>query len=126
MEIKEILNDSPVCDCYGEQYAFYSVNCCWWTSFPEDLGETKTPPIIIENTDGSKEPIGSSALPCCPHCRSILMQAPLKEFIQNAKDNESHYGSGGLDTFLLAHHRNSDKCYRGWKFYEKEAGNDKG
>jgi len=98
MTLTEILETSPA-DKWGERLAFYAVGCCWWTSFPEDLA------------------VHPSGLPCCPHCGSNLMQAPLEGFINTAREIPAHYGSGGLDTFLAAHSRNSTSCHRKWDDY---------
>lgn len=125
MNKKEILEKSPTN--YGEQMAFYSVGCCWWTSFPEDLGKTSDFggfPNGFQTVypDGSKsEPIKNHpGLPCCPHCGAVLMQAPLEDFIKTAEDNPSHYGEHGIETFYKTHHRNSKHCHRHWEDYWKK------
>lgn len=103
MTLEEILEQSPEIEAYGGgQWAMYGVGCCWWTSFPEDLGA-----------------IPISHLPCCPHCGSVLLQAPLEKFIQAARDNPKHYGGNfGIETFILAHSRNADFCFSDWESYE--------
>lgn len=123
-DIERILNESPVYP-YDGQLAFYSTWCCWWTSFSEDLG--KLPPVKWQPypPDGSgvakgrvvSDP-GGHQLPCCPHCRSVLMQAPLKGFIESAQANQGHYGKYGLGVFLWSHERNSKTCFRRWDDYE--------
>lgn len=98
--IERIKEESPFYEDHGSQMAFYAVGCCWWTSFREDL---------------AKHPSG---LPCCPHCKSVLLQANLVPFLENAEAYPEHYGSHGLEAFLLAYHRNSDWCGRNWQRYE--------
>lgn len=82
--------------------AFYSTSCCWWTSFPEDLGKAPQPFHI----------------PCCPYCGSTLMEAPLDKFIEAAKENPDHYGSDGLIAFVASHHRSGFKCKKFFKDYK--------
>lgn len=99
MTLEEIMEQSPEVDYLGGgKWAFYSVGCCWWTSFPEDLGELP---------DG---------LPCCPHCGSVLLQAELNKFVAEAVLNPEHYGPGGIATFVKAHHRNGLHG-RSWTIY---------
>jgi hypothetical protein len=98
--IEDIVRKSPNIRGYGGgKWAIYSVGCCWWTSFPTDLGKH------------------SSGLPCCPHCNSVLMQAPLEDFVDMAKAHPQHYGPGGLVAFVAAHSRNAKTCHRGWEQY---------
>lgn len=101
MTLEEIEAKSPK-GYGGGKWAMYSVHCCWWTSFPEDLGV---------RTDNH--------LPCCPHCGSVLLQAPLDKFTESARSNPAHYGPGGLDTFTAAHSRNARACHRSWSGYVK-------
>lgn len=102
MTLDEILEQSPEIEVYGGgQWAMYSIGCCWWTSFPEDLG------VLT----------GLGHLPCCPHCQSVLMQGPLDKFIQSARGNPEHYGRYGLEAFTLSHSRNYDHCWRDWESY---------
>lgn len=107
---EDILKQSPV---YGKgleyNMAFYSVRCCWWTSDAMDLGEHYHSGYI----DGSK----SASLPCCPHCGSMLMEAPLIDFICSALRNPSFYGKYGIKTFEAAYHKNSPVCYTSWDKY---------
>lgn len=120
MNEQEILQKSPVVPGQNEKMAFYSVNCCWWTSFPEDLGNTaKFLPGKLEITSqsGDKTMVDFNGLPCCPHCGSVLMQAPLEKFIQDAHKNPIHYGVNGLNAFFRAHSRNSSRCYKNWNLY---------
>jgi hypothetical protein len=117
MNLDQILEESPVVPGYGEKLAFYSTRCAWWTSFPEDLG--KLPPIKYDPI--SKRMLsnpGGPALPCCPHCKSVLMQAPLDKFIETAKSNPTHYGSMGIDLFTQTHERNSKRCFPRFADYE--------
>ena len=100
MTLNEIIMESPpIMHLGGEQWAFYSIACCWWTSFPDDLGQLP---------DG---------LPCCPHCRSVLLQAPLLNFVAAAQRRPEHYGPGGIENFIKAHHRNNLHG-RQWSDYE--------
>jgi len=107
-------------------FAFYSVSCCWWTSFPEDLGKTE-PAKTVRNTQhqdyasaqyGTKSKSNGISLPCCPHCSSLLLEAPLDKFIKSAEDNSEHYGS--IELFTAAHHRNSDFCRCNWNDYNAD------
>lgn len=114
LTIQDILDQSPA---DGGQLAFYSANCCWWTSFPEDLGAL--PPVKYNSKTGHIEPDpGGHSLPCCPHCGSVLLQAPLKPFIEEAQKNPEHYGPGGMATFVATHHRNSKTCHQKWNDYQ--------
>lgn len=119
MNLNEILRQSPNVPGYGGgKWAMYSVMCCWWTSFPEDLGNTK---VFYETSrySGMLESIspGHPGLPCCPHCGSVLLQAPLSEFMKDARDNPGHYGERGIEAFTMAHHRNSSMCHQDWNLY---------
>lgn len=89
LTIDGILAHSPTYD--GEQIAFYSVHCTWWTSFSVDLGK------------GRK-------VPTCPYCGSVLYQAPLGSFIEQAFNNHNE----NFKHFIAAHHRNASGCYRAW------------
>lgn len=101
MTLEEILEQSPEIPLYGGgKWAMYSFKCCWWTSFPEDLGT-----------------LAISQLPCCPHCGSVLLQAPLEKFVGVAQGNPDYYGKYGIETFILAHSRNYDHCYQSWSDY---------
>lgn len=120
MTLDEILKQSPKFQ--GEQTAVYSMHCCWWTSFPDDLGNTsdfKWARALRDDlkAEYKKHLPTDTGLPCCPHCGSVLMQAPLGDFIQAAQFNPHHYGSAGIDTFVLAHSRNSPGCRRTWAEY---------
>jgi hypothetical protein len=113
----EILTQSPIIPGFNKKMAFYSASCCWWTSFPEDLG--RLPPIkynyvtklVMSNPGGHQ-------LPCCPHCKSVLLQAPLGPFIESAMKNPNHYGRLGLRVFEMSHHRNIGRCFQRWVDYE--------
>ena len=116
MNIKEILEKSPRIKGWGKT-AFYSIGCCWWTSFPKDLG--KLAPVKYNHETKMIEPNpGGPGLPCCPHCGSLLMQAPLDDFIKSAKETPFHYGEGGLDVFVQSHERNSHCCFTKWAMYK--------
>jgi len=124
MKLEEIKSQSPFLEGYDDepiQMAFYSANCCWWTSFPDDLGSL--PPMRYSpGKDGKpgrmiKDP-GGHSLPCCPHCGSVLLQAPLLKFIEAAEATPTHYGKYGIQTFIISHERNSMNCYRKWETYD--------
>lgn len=84
MNLKQIMKMSPKNEMGNGQWAMYSVSCCWWTTFAEDLGEK--PPVRYEPETQCIVPNpGGPGLPCCPHCGSLLMQAKLKKFVKAAK-----------------------------------------
>lgn len=114
MTLEEILEQSPVFD--SGKWAFYSANCCWWTSFPDDLG--RLPPMTYKDGVGVVPNPGGHQLPCCPHCHSVLLQAPLKEFIEAAQSKPEHYGKLGLAVFVMSHERNIHQCYQKFEMYE--------
>lgn len=124
MTLEEILAQSPFLKGYQEQpiqMAFYSANCCWWTSFPDDLG--KLPPVkYVPGSPGKPGRImadpGGHQLPCCPHCKSVLLQAPLINFIAYAKEQPEHYGRSQLKNFTQSHERNSRTCFTTFDQYE--------
>lgn len=101
--IKQLLDVSPKIPEYGGgKWAIYAISCCWWTSFPDDLATNAVD------------------LPCCPHCGSLLMQAPLKKFVEFAQENPGHYGKYGIDAFLEAHSRNATTCHDNWNKYNDD------
>lgn len=115
LTVDQIVEQSP--DAGHGKMAYYSAHCGWWTSFPEDLG--RLPPVKYNRETQRIEPNpGGPSLPCCPHCRSVLMEAPLEDFVKFAKENSVHYGKLGIATFAVAHSRNIKTCFVGWKFYE--------
>lgn len=124
MNLEDILTQSPDIPGYGGgKWAMYSVHCCWWTSFPEDLGNMaklmpERPKILDRQDQSIFREVNFDGLPCCPHCGSVLLQAPLEKFIQAARQNPGHYGERGLATFAMAHSRNTRACYRNWRDYE--------
>jgi len=123
MNVHQILTESPDIPGYGGgKWAMYSMGCCWWTSFPEDLGRTGSPidEMIIVSESGNETAVTPPSFPCCPHCGSLLMQAPLLDFIKQAHGKPNHFGEGGIDTFIAAHHRNSSQCYERWHHYEQK------
>ena len=83
----------------------YSMGCTWWTSFPDDLGNTAdVSPIVEAKIEILEQPgkvieIPPPQFPCCPHCGSLLMQAPLFDFIKQSRQNESHFGEAGILNF---------------------------
>jgi hypothetical protein len=90
----------------GGKWAMYSVGCCWWTTDPKAMGERE------------------HNLPCCPHCGSVLMQAPLPKFLRSARNSPEHYGPGGLAAFAAAHSSNATMCRNSWELYGMSQGND--
>lgn len=123
MDIKHILAESPIIPAYGGgKWAMYSVGCCWWTSFPDDFGDTSNfmrGPLKIHNAAGVSE-VTFGGLPCCPHCGSVLMQAPLKDFLAAAQANPTHYGEFEIGAFLEAYSRNTTTCHAGWDLYNQD------
>lgn len=125
LTLSDILHQSPNVPGYGGgQWAMYSVNCCWWTSFPDDLGSTESftqgkLTLFKANKEGESTTVEADfpPLPCCPHCGSVLFQAPLKAFIDDAKSVPNHYGKHGIDAFVRSHHRNSSTCHKSWSAY---------
>lgn len=125
MNLQQILDQSPDIPGYGGgKWAMYSVNCCWWTSFPEDLGSTADfmpGKLKIHSIGGRTIETDLTAIPCCPHCGSVLMQAPLEKFVEAAQANPDHYGDFGIDAFVQAHSRVSQKvCHRSWTEYNED------
>jgi hypothetical protein len=118
--LKSIEGESPDCPGYGGgKWAMYSIRCCWWTSFPDDLGSTKDFPRPELKPEYEKH-IKDHGLPCCPHCGSVLMQAPLKDFMDQARNNPGHYGADGFAAFLRAHSRGpigKHTCSPDWARY---------
>ena len=116
--LKAIVRNAPDLTGYGGgKWAMYSVRCCWWTSNPDDLGNTRNFPRPKLKPEYERHLKDSGGLPCCPHCGSVLMQAPLEEFIGSAKANPNHYGDWGLWTFVQAHSSVATRCYRNWSRY---------
>ncbi len=117
MYLQQILKESPNIPGYGGgKWAMYSIGCCWWTSYPEDLGELPPMHYDYENKKIIPNP-GGPGLPCCPHCHSVLMQAPLEDFIKSAQEVPEYYGRMGIDAFIEAHSRNSRVCHQKWDDY---------
>lgn len=90
----------------GGKWAVYSVGCCWWTTRPADLGHRDVKEV-------------GQGLPCCPHCGSMLLQAPLADFLKAARAEPGHYGPGGLGTLARAWAGNVETCHRGWAEYDR-------
>jgi hypothetical protein len=123
--LEHLIEVSPDIPGYGGgKWAMYGVHCCWWTTFPEDLGNTaKFMPgkLTIKGQNGQPDTeVDFNGLPCCPHCGSILMQAPLEKFIAWAKKDPDHYGKFGIDAFLEAHSKNTNTCHQGWQAYNDD------
>lgn len=116
--LDKIVADAPDIPGYGGgKWAMYSVGCCWWTSDPAHLGNTRDFPRPKLKPEYEKH-LGDHGLPCCPHCGSVLMQAPLEQFVAAAKSNPNHYGEWGLWAFVAAHHTVASRCYKRWNAYE--------
>ena len=96
----------------GGTWAVYSVGCCWWTTRPADLGHVDAAPLPTKTGAGR-------GLPCCPHCGSMLLQAPLADFLKAARAEPGHYGPGGLLTLARAWAGNATTCHRGWAEYDR-------
>lgn len=90
----------------GGKWAVYSVGCCWWTTRPADLGHRDVKGV-------------GQGLPCCPHCGSMLLQAPLADFLKAARAEPGHYGPGGLWTLARAWAGYAETCHRGWAEYDR-------
>lgn len=127
MNLEQILKKSPdIAGFGGGKWAIYSIGCTWWTSFPDDLGNTADVSPIVEaeieivEQPGKTIKIPPPQFPCCPHCGSLLMQAPLFDFIKQSRQNESHFGEAGILNFTTAHSRNASTCYQEWGEYDKK------
>lgn len=68
----------------------YGARCVWWDS-PEKAGQS---------TDD---------MPCCPHCKSVLLQQPEEQWIQAATDHDKR--APGYLRFVLWL---KSKCYPNW------------
>lgn len=108
MTFEEISAQSPK-DVDNQQWAVYSLKCCWWTTFPEDVGFI---PIIREL--GAKFQFSQA---CCPHCYSPLHKILLADFLIVVSYQPERYGLGNLDTLVAAHSRNANYCARNWRDY---------
>ena len=51
----------------------YGAQCTWWDSMG-NVGKLNFPPSKLTRGDGSTTEIPGSSLPCCPHCKGVLMQ----------------------------------------------------
>jgi hypothetical protein len=71
----------------GAPTAFYSANGPWWTHDRNNL--------IIKNGNVPLDPMGSP-----------LYEGPLRKFLENSRNNSTHYGPLGLQTFMAAHAQN--------------------
>lgn len=67
---------------------WFAMHTCWWTHDPSHLYK-----------------LPGSNLPCDPR-GSVLMMAPLAEFLEAAEANPGHYGKHGLKALMAAHHEN--------------------
>lgn len=74
----------------------YGVGCTWWDDIYK-IG--KTPPFTVPG-DGRDIPVRvSPGLPCCPHCKGLLMEFPnLEAWMKNVDKFEAdgHPGYRGL------------------------------
>ena len=98
-------------------FAYWSSVCCWWATDPADLG----------NMPGTEDS-DLGPLPCCPHCRGVLLYGPLRTYLDAARSKPERFGPFGLDALAKAHAANSRGCARSWTIYsmaisiEKEVG----
>lgn len=114
--LDRIFADAPDCPGYGGgKWAVYAIGCCWWTSNPERDGGRG--PGYMSSGRFGEPPRMMPGLPACPSCGSMLMQAPLGEFMAAGVSNPGHYGPGGLATFAAAH---AAPCRRRWSEYPVE------
>jgi hypothetical protein len=67
---------------------YFAMHTCWWTHDPSHLYT-----------------LPGTSIPCDPR-GSVLMNAPLADFIAAAEGNPGHYGKHGLAAFMAAHHLN--------------------
>ena len=100
MTLEQIEDESPrYYDLEGQgldpnrQYAYYGANCCWWTTYREDIGKSQHARAM-----------------CCPYCHCKVQGGGLERFIKRARADPDHYGPRGMEAFVLAHSRNT----RGW------------
>ncbi len=70
----------------GHNLVCYAINTCWW--------------CLLKDNSYKNE-----GFPCDPR-GSMLMQASIGKFIENAKSNPEHYGKHGLKTFMAAYEGN--------------------
>lgn len=117
--LDEVVRRAPDVPGYGGgKWAVYSVGCCWWTSNPSTAGSTE--PVIrpARFSDGDENGnVTLPGLPCCPSCGSVLMQAPLEEFVDASRAKPEHFGRGGLASFIAAH---NSPCHPTWDGYLPE------
>lgn len=84
----------------GKKWAIHGLECLWWSTFPDDCGETET------------------GLACCPFCGGPLNQVPLADFVQAAEHDPARYGPDGLGALVVAHHRSDyGTCRTMWVRY---------
>ncbi len=85
----------------NRQYAYYGTNCCWWTTYREDIGKSQHARAM-----------------CCPHCGCVVKGCGLVRFIKRAKADPDHYGPRGMEVLVLAHSRNvTSWCGKNWWRY---------
>lgn len=51
----------------------YGARCTWWDSM-DRVGKLTMPASKLTLGDGSTTEIPATSLPCCPHCKGVLMQ----------------------------------------------------
>jgi hypothetical protein len=56
----------------------YGATCTWWDSM-DKVGSLTTPPMKLTRGNGTTADIEPSSLPCCPHCKGVLMQVPSED-----------------------------------------------
>jgi len=66
-----------------EELVCYSTGSCWWCILRDNPYKYCLP----------TDPLGA-----------VLLQAPIKEFIDNANENTDHYGKHGIQAFWAAYH----------------------
>lgn len=114
--LDQVIEAAPDCPGYGGgKWAVYAVGCCWWTSNPSTAAHA--PAVPWSDRFGPKPegmPDELPGLPCCPTCGSVLMQAPLIDFIDSAREKPEHFGKGGLVSFVAAH---NSPCHPHWDGY---------
>lgn len=103
---------------------FYGATTCWWTHRREHL---------------ARHP--KCGLPCDPRGGMLFETDDVDGFLNAAIESPNHYGEGGLDVFMAAHHENCVRtypdhigwypwCFRTWGEYAdamltQEADNDR-
>lgn len=89
----------------------YSIGSCWWTH--DIQSDCKSgPPIDVY--DGDRFVGKNPGIPLDPELKPMY-EAPTLAFLRAAEEQPEHYGTGGLDVFMFAHHQNcGGRCFRTW------------